>query len=93
MEDIPCLHGLRIHPQSIPKSPPSILTPGQNFAIAPAIYFLFPETNGLTLEEVDHIFIKDDDGIGYSVDVSDTQSGEKRSVAGDAHASTVERAA
>lgn len=54
---------------------------------------MFPETNGLTLEEVDHIFIKDDDGIGYSVDVSDTQSGEKRSVAGDAHASTVERAA
>lgn len=70
-----------------------MLTPEQNFVIAPAIYFLFPETNGLTLEEVDHIFIKDDGGVGYSVDLSDTQSGEKRSVAGDAHASTVERAA
>ena len=70
-----------------------MLTPKQNFAIAPAIYFLFPETNGLTLEEVDHIFIKDDGGLGYSGDVWDTQSGEKRSVTGDAHASTVERAA
>lgn len=71
----------------------TILITKQNFAIAPAIYFLFPETNGLTLEQVDHIFIKDDGGLGHSVDISDTQSGEKRSVAGDAHASTVERAA
>ncbi|THY10042.1 putative Myo-inositol transporter 1, partial [Aureobasidium pullulans] len=30
-----------------------------NFAIAPAIYFLFPETARLSLEEIDNIFIKD----------------------------------
>ncbi|KAF4995208.1 hypothetical protein FDECE_12880 [Fusarium decemcellulare] len=32
-----------------------------NFAIAPAIYFWFPETSRLTLEETDHLFIKDDE--------------------------------
>lgn len=37
-----------------------MLTCGQNFAIAPSIYFLFPETARLSLEEIDHIFIKDD---------------------------------
>ncbi|KAH0287583.1 general substrate transporter [Aureobasidium namibiae CBS 147.97] len=31
-----------------------------NFAIAPSIYLLFPETARLSLEEIDHIFIKDD---------------------------------
>ena len=32
----------------------------QNFAIAPVIYFFFPETSGLSLEEIDYIFIKTD---------------------------------
>lgn len=41
----------------------------QNFAITLAIYFLFPKTNGLTLEEVNNIFIKDDYSLGYSGDV------------------------
>ncbi|KAI4851035.1 putative Myo-inositol transporter 1 [Aureobasidium sp. EXF-8845] len=31
-----------------------------NFAIAPSIYFLFPETARLSLEEIDHIFTKED---------------------------------
>ncbi|KAI5241320.1 hypothetical protein E4T43_05601 [Aureobasidium subglaciale] len=30
-----------------------------NFAIAPSIFFLFPETTRLSLEEIDHIFIKE----------------------------------
>ncbi|KAJ4243823.1 hypothetical protein NW762_014700 [Fusarium torreyae] len=31
-----------------------------NFATAPAIYFWFPETSNLTLEEIDHLFIRDE---------------------------------
>ncbi|KAJ4029065.1 hypothetical protein NW756_006185 [Fusarium oxysporum] len=31
-----------------------------DFAMAPAIYFWFPETSNLTLEEIDHLFIKDE---------------------------------
>jgi hypothetical protein len=30
----------------------------QNFAFIPMIYFWFPETKGLSLEEIDYLFIK-----------------------------------
>lgn len=54
----------------------------QNFAIAPIIYFIFPETNRLSLEEIDHLFIKDEP-IGLSPD-----SGEKDSRANGSGEST-----
>lgn len=37
-----------------------------NFVIAPVIYFCFPETNGLTLEEVDLMFMQEGDFLGDS---------------------------
>jgi hypothetical protein len=30
----------------------------QNVAFIPMQYFLFPETKGMSLEEIDHIFLK-----------------------------------
>ncbi|KIW18922.1 hypothetical protein PV08_03211 [Exophiala spinifera] len=42
-----------------------------NFAFLPLIYFLFPETKGLTLEEIDYIFLKRD---RLQDDHSDNQS-------------------
>ncbi|THW40763.1 putative Myo-inositol transporter 1 [Aureobasidium pullulans] len=44
-----------------------------NFAIAPAIYFLFPETARLSLEEIDNIFIKDTVSIISSGNSMDTE--------------------
>ncbi|KAL2027618.1 hypothetical protein VTO58DRAFT_110306 [Aureobasidium pullulans] len=44
-----------------------------NFAIAPAIYFLFPETARLSLEEIDNIFIKDTVSIISSRNLMDTE--------------------
>lgn len=32
----------------------------QNFSFVPMIYFWFPETKGLGLEEIDYIFLKSD---------------------------------
>jgi hypothetical protein len=64
----------------------------QNFAMAPAIYFLFPETNGLTLEEIDHLFIQDG-STGIEDTASDSQSGEKRVGSRNGHASGVEKVA
>lgn len=37
-----------------------MLTRFQNFAFLPMIYFLFPETKGLTLEGIDFLFLKED---------------------------------
>ncbi|TIA12466.1 putative Myo-inositol transporter 1 [Aureobasidium pullulans] len=44
-----------------------------NFAIAPAIYFLFPETARLSLEEIDNIFITDTVSIISSRNLMDTE--------------------
>ncbi|KAJ9143785.1 General substrate transporter [Pleurostoma richardsiae] len=51
-----------------------------NFAIAPMVYFWFPETSRLSLEEIDHIFIKEDDNLvegEAATETSDSQSSEK----------------
>lgn len=37
-----------------------------NFAFVPIIYFLYPETSNLTLEEVDHIFAGDENPIAVA---------------------------
>ncbi|KAH7177042.1 putative Myo-inositol transporter 1 [Dactylonectria macrodidyma] len=47
-----------------------------NFAMAPAIYFWFPETSRLSLEEIDHLFIKDD-GCATPAESGDSQVREK----------------
>lgn len=41
-------------------SGPTADNENKNFAFVPMIYFWFPETKGLGLEEIDYIFLKSD---------------------------------
>ena len=72
MEDISDLHGDGEGPMHLLREKNWLIF--QNIAFVPVVYCLFPETTGLTLEEIDCLFIEgsatvtESTAVGYAED-------------------------